>query len=434
MQTLRGRARRLLIAILLAVTALTGGSFSLSSGPASADTSAVVLTGILRGTDGALLPDAPVSLFVLAEDPASNGILNVEVDSTTTNEAGEFEVVDNGMDMTPYIGVGGSVTLEISSLTHTDGLVYDFSAVPPTTSSPGWVLSGIPGFDSGDPVGKRTSARLTFRSGRGLVHAGLRRPGGQLAALTGGSSNTMTAPAGESGEDTEESYNDGQPPDVPKTGGTIRPGGGTYCETPTQWQSTHDFKTNLMPVRYMKTLGRSSSDYLWDTTSKTQIGIGFNYDGDKYQAGFGYSRTQSTSIGIHPSIPNNSEVIFKVRWELERMREWCYVTAVTRFPLDIWKWVPTRMTGGNSKTATTATINGCTIEDTFASPTWITRTGSVRYDGWASIAGIKISTIQENTSSHKFTIDPDNDVDRTRYCGQGDYPLYANIAKEIPPS
>jgi hypothetical protein len=400
---------------------------------ATADSSSVVISGTLRASDNTLLANVPVALYVLADDPSSAGILNIAVDRTTTDSAGRFTLVDNGMDMRPYRGAAGSVSLELASLTRQNALVYDFSAQPPSASR-GWVLSGIPEFNS-TTAGKRSAAKLTFRAGRGLVSAGVhgRRA---YAATAAGTTNetTLKAPPGESGADTETSYGDGLAPDVPKTGGQTLAGGGTYCEVSTQWQSTHDFRTNLVPVRYMRTLGRSHSSYLWDTSQKTQLDVAFNLDGDKYAAGLTYSKSQEVGVGMRPHLNNNESVVFKVRWEYERMREWCYVTAVSKYPLDIWKWVPTRITGGNALTPTTSTFDcNPANQDTYSSTTWVTRVGTVKYEGFFSIAGAQLSSAQTNTDKHKFTITPDNDVDRTRYCGSNDYPLLATLAKEVPP-
>jgi hypothetical protein len=145
-----------------------------------------------------------------------------------------------------------------------------------------------------------------------------------------------------------------------------------------------------------------------------------------------YSQSQTINIGALPQIANHESRIFKVRWEYERMREWCYVGAVSRFPLDVWKWVPTRLTGGNAKPPTTASFP-CDKYDTFSAPTWVTKTGTEVYQAFFSIAGIGLDSAQTNSEKHKFTIIPDNDVDRTRYCGNYDYPLSAIIAKEVPP-
>jgi hypothetical protein len=245
-----------LVALVTSMLAMSGGA---QTQRAHADVSNTVLSGVLQTKNGSVMADAPVSLYVMADDPAGDGTFNVVVDRTITGPDGTFALTDNSVDMAPYQGTAGTVTLELSSLTHAGAVIDDFSARPPTTSA-GWILTGLAP-DGGD-AGKMATV-LTFRESEGLL---LSKPWhAKATSLVAPGNDTLTAPAGEFGDDTEESYTDGLPPDDPKTGGQLLPGGGTYCGADTKWESTHDFKTNLVPVRYMKTLGRSSSKYLWDT-------------------------------------------------------------------------------------------------------------------------------------------------------------------------
>lgn len=131
---------------------------------------------------------------------------------------------------------------------------------------------------------------------------------------------------------------------------------------------------------------------------------------------------------------NNVNRFLYVEYEY---RKWQFVCANwtyrTHYP-GVYEWRPQLFTGGNVNTTTSAW--GCTPgsggaqSSLHAHPTWMQRSGSLTYAGLFQLFGIRLDANTATSSSTKYTITPDSGQ-TAHYCGNDNYPTYAQRAREI---
>ncbi len=199
------------------------------------------------------------------------------------------------------------------------------------------------------------------------------------------------------------------------------------------WVTTSDTRTAYVPIQRTKTLGNSKQKYTWNKTSGTKLEVAYTTPYAKYgSATLTASRSNSTSVGIVMSVDYNQARLLKVEWQYEKLQKVCHDGTISpyRTKLNVFRWQPKKITGGNLKVASSPTWTcNRSRSSIFQNETRIEKTGSVTFVGHFSIAGVYLDSNNTNNTSNTTVVYPKSGG--ARICGDSDFPATANRTQEV---
>lgn len=402
------------------------------------------VSGYLLDADGEPLSEGTLTLNVL-EPLAEDGdvVASRVADSVVTAGDGYFDL---STDVSGAVrDWAGRVQLELvyQSAPGEPGLVYDFPASPPFEPGTPWTIE-VPGSVHVSPeAGTLNGFDLVFMLGNGALTAEqLLDPDlvadtviGLLPELTMSTAtdDSITVPNGES--DAEES----EGLDIDEPAVRLPTASSTSCPSPYTmfWDAKDVFRYNYVPTKWFRTRDNSRQQWVYERSHESTFGLAFDADGSKYQGGMAGSRYEKTGLSFKPEVGNNAHQFFKVRTKYQKWRAYCYYSEIEQpytdsYWLDLWKWAPRELTGGNKKVDTSSSItcgDGPEYVDSFGAETTISRESSASYNNSFTIIGVRLDSRTLDRSYQSFTVYPDAGVN-AKYCGSNKAPMYANFAKE----
>lgn len=362
-----------------------------------------------------------------------------------TDSAGQFTIT---ADPSGVPLVHGAVPLELSVVDAPDAyaFVYDFRAFPPVAGSSAW-RPELP--DVQPAKAESRGAAVAFQVAKGLVARPNTLSSGPTAAevVEPPPEETLSVPDSESavenGASTEESWEEPVSPDgAPGGDGSVLvTSGGTQCPggyIPFGWYSGQSFsrsyKYNYVPTKYFKTTSRASFTWKIGRSNETSFQIAMKIGSSSSAGGFASSYVDS-SLSYLPTVGNNAQKIFKIKWRYVYERRYCKMIDTGNIHwLDVYRWMPDRPEAGNLLLDTSSTFScggtGPAYVDTITVETSVAKNSTVRYGGFFTIAGVTLDSKQSDSDSQTFTIKPDSGA-RAKICGSNTTPAYARLVKEM---
>ncbi len=467
--------RRRHLSVLLAAVLAAGG---LAAQPAGADTGApvtaapqaapdtatIAISGTLLDADGAAVRAGQVSLSALVTE--GRWTTAVPVADDVTSGTGRFDLVTDRASLPAGAVRGKAASLE---LTYTaapgeKGLVYEVTATR-SGSTGSWQLE-LPG----DAVTRTNSAAatgfdLSFQVGTGLVTSGstVGRHAHTLAAaatrtgpVDAGSVDVgavLKAPKGARPRMRERTrVVDARPP-VPKgvrlvpasantraatTTGGPNQSSATSCppDMPASgWTGLQVFKWNYAPAKLMITKNRGNLGFVIGRSHETKLQVTMDVGGDKYAGGFTGAIDNKSEMTAEPTVGKGQKKLWKLKWRYQKFQKWCMPASGTWIQfLDVYKWRPKNPTGGNRKDSTTLGVKcggkGPKYNDFFGAKTTISKDTTVTFNGFFTIALVRLDARQQDKSQQRFWIKPAGSAN-VKACGNNDAPLFADLAREV---
>jgi len=128
----------------------------------------------------------------------------------------------------------------------------------------------------------------------------------------------------------------------------------------------------------------------------------------------------------------NQTRLLRVQWQYEKLQKVCNDGTVSPYvtKLNVFRWQPKQITGGNLKSASSVTWTCNRARSTlFQNKTTIEKTGSVTYAGSFSVAGVSLNSNNTNNTSNTLVVTPKSTG--ARICGDSTFPASANRTQEV---
>jgi hypothetical protein len=428
--------KRNLCRVGLSLTLLTAvAASSLQTSTASAPPAPeVTLTGVVLDASGAPLAGSTVRLS--GSMPRENRITNlVTLDEAVTNEAGVFTL--SGDPHGVPASQGGAVPMEFDVIGGPDeAIIHPFVATPPTDAAGSWLID-IPVPASGVPV---------FQVGRGLVEESVVAPATArkvraravptttMTTTTTASESIDAAPGETDGSETTVVGAEAAPSGyiIDGTGGTECPSGYSVIG----WMAVDSYKYNEVPTKFIKTGNNSKAAWTIARSNETKLGIAIDVAGTATAGSALWESASNRSIEWTPSVGNNVQSIFYIKWRFQKEKKICHDSLGTGhvWVLNARRWMPNRPEAGNDIVGTIVSFAcggpGPAYRDFITAPVALAQGSTSKLGGYFRIAGVALDAQQTDASSQVLKITPD--AGRTaEWCGSNDSPAYAKFVKEV---
>jgi hypothetical protein len=206
-----------------------------------------------------------------------------------------------------------------------------------------------------------------------------------------------------------------------------------------QWIPQNSIKRVDVKLQQLMTGKKSTVRYDWSNSSKTRMGVTYEYPHAKngtivkVKAGMSHSVTEASGVNFARGTNRNEWAA--VDWEYRKYKKYCHVDTGGYhhrfYDAGSWQWRPRQWTGGNSYIPTKS-IFRCSkkYDSTISARTWVARSSSRVISGGVVINGLSADVQQTNDTSHRLTFVPTGRS--ARICGKNNYPINASTVKEVP--
>lgn len=400
-----------------------------------------LVSGVVVDENGEPVQAADIEVYI--EDRRAEGDWMTKIADGHTNPHGKFLIHGNlARKVARTVHHDDTVTLQVNVNDGIDTKHFDLDVLPPAPSKgrPDW--SWGPVVDSG--LLPETAAPAAQEHAGDALDLKLRM----------GTENAP-APDGISPEDVGAAGPETDQPAAEDGEGLALMSHGS-CDGYYLWKWIKDTATNntkekrYVPAMQIGQFNRSEQNFGWRTTNNTSLMIAYTgagtVSGAPYQGGFSKVTEESASkeADLNFPVPKDGEWLgfAKQRWIYQKQKQVCvegYTSAKDgvfiesgRYDTKHRRYKPRSWELGSQKAENGKTW-GCTDDwhkTVIAGKTSITNGKTARYNGWFSIANVKLDVTQVENDQTWFNIKPVG-FEEAAICGKGNAPHKANLIREI---
>lgn len=389
------------------------------------------MTGRLVDLGGRVV--GQVRLIARVAEDVSDGTKGHVVARAVARPEGTF-TLRGSLGKTPHtLNPDGTVAVEVMAIDGEKVRFFNLNVHAPSPGHPEWTFGARPDATMLPAASRATSSSLAHQELRGVE---LRMEGdGTLTDGTGDESYDPVDGAVSNSEGTE-------PTATQPSARMVSTSSAYQCVEGTYWfdgPESNDIVRNL-PMHLSETRARTLNRFAWSTTRESEGQVAYNgkSSGGAYAGGLSFSRQNNDEAGVIAKALNEAwrRNMLRMGWRYRQQKLWCDNT-VGNFgtPTDTGerRYRPLRWTtqNVNREVSNTFTCQDLSLHRAeIANPVWVSKSTSMRFNGWFEIYGVKLDARQTRTDKHKITYQVRSAYDRAWLCGKGNDPATAAWVRE----